>query len=166
MILRPFLAVLITGVASAAFCQSGAPAKPVPDEILYRAFFSRVMWLDDVGRQIDAKGHDGSSARGSIRKESGLTAGEEAALKNVAQEWRGQNQAILAQIRALHAAGGASDPRRAAQLIDQRRTAVLDRMAELRALLGPPRFAVLDGYVRSTSPVRPPAAGTKSGGAQ
>lgn len=167
MIVRCFLAVLIAcAAASGAFSQSGSPAKVVAEEVLYRAFFSRVIWLDDVGRQINAKGHDGSSARGTVRKEAGLTAAEEAALKNVAQEWRDQNQAILAQIRALHVGGAASDPQKAAQLVAQRRQAVMDRKDELRGILGPARFALLDAYIRSTSPVRPPAANARSGGAQ
>lgn len=164
MCLRALILVVLT--AGGALCQApSTPSTAVPDEILYRAFFVRVVWLDDVARQIDAKGQDGSDARGRVRKEAGITLADEERLKSIAQRWKEQNDAIVAQMRALgNPDGTISNPQRAEQLTAQRRQAVLDGVNELKAVFGPARFARLESWIRATSRVRLGTSGGKSGG--
>jgi hypothetical protein len=159
------LALLAVGGALSQSSQS--PSSVIPDVVLYRAFFVRVVWLDDVARQIDAKGQGGSDARGRIRKEAGLTPAEEETLKSLAQRWKEQDSAISAQLSAL----GQPDrtmpaPQKAEQLAGERDRVVMDRVNELKAVFGPARSARLDTWIRATSPVRPGTSGGKSGGAR
>jgi hypothetical protein len=166
VVLRVLISIFLSGAAGSAFCQTVPPAASVPDNILYSAFFTRMMWLDDIGRQIDAQGHDGSSARAQIRGEAGLNAGEEAALRSVATRWKQQNDAILAPIMEVQKRGAQPDRQLVDQVTTQRRKSALDRIAELKALFGPERFARLDAYVRATSTVRPPGSIQDSGAAK
>ena len=166
MSLRALILALLE--VSGAFSQtSQSPSSVIPDVVLYRAFLVRVVWLDDVARQIDAKGQDGSDARRRIRKEAGLTAAEEERLKSVAQRWKEQDDAINAQLRALGKSDRTmSNPQRAGQLAGQRDQAVMDRVNELKAVFGSARSAQLDTWIRATSPVRAGTRGGKSGGAR
>jgi hypothetical protein len=166
MVLRALILALLA--VSGAFSQtSQSSSSVIPDVVLYRAFFVRVVWLDDVARQIDAKGQDGSDARRHISKEAGLTPAEEERLKSITQRWKEQDDAIGAQLRALGKPDGTmSNPQRAEQLAGERDQAVMDRVNELKAAFGSARSAQLDTWVRATSPVRPGTSGGKSGGAR
>ena len=165
MSLRALILALLA--VSGAFSQtSKSPSSVIPDVVLYRAFFLRVVWLDDVARQIDAKGQDGSDARGRIRKEACLTSAEEERLKSIAQRWKEQNDAVNAQLGALGKPDRTmSNPQRAEQLAGERDQVVMDRVNELKAVFGPAKSAQLDIWVRATSPVRPGTSGGRSGGA-
>jgi hypothetical protein len=164
LISRCVLTLLLGGAVSVALCQTPERAARVPDTVLYNEFFGRVIWLDDIGRQIDAKGSDGTRAKAKTRRQAGLTVAEEATLKIVAKKWQEQNRAIRDKLTIIRASGVTPDSHQLEQIIAERRQIVLDGIAELRTLLGPTRFAQLDGYVRLTSVARPPLANQPPGG--
>jgi hypothetical protein len=166
MSLRALILALLA--VSGAFSQtSQSSSSVIPDAVLYRAFLVRVVWLDDVARQIDAKGQDGSDARHRIRKEAGLTPAEEERLKSIAQRWKEQNDAIGAQLRALGKPDGTmSNPKRAEQLAGERDQVVMDRVNELKAAFELAKSEQMDKWIRATSPVRSGTSGGRSGGAR
>jgi hypothetical protein len=91
-------------------------ATPVPDYILYDAFFYRVKWLSDLADKYSSRGKAASADyfRSMLQKKAGLTAQEDAALKAIAADWRAGDLGIVHAGRALVKAGAAANDRPAA----------------------------------------------------
>jgi len=161
--LAPLVCVLCFGVR--AFCQvvSVNSITGVPNDVLYRFFFFRVMWLQDQAGKAQAQGGDGSRVGNLIQKQTGLTSQQASALVAVASDWRTNDAAIHAQIVAIAATGArvATAPQLQA-LEAQGKQLVLGHLSQLQIALGPGAFYVLDLYVRRTSNISGPGV-TRAG---
>lgn len=119
----------------------------------YQSFFFRFTWLDEQADRLASQGKNPTYARSLIRKQAGLTLQEEAALRNIAADWKVQNSGIASAARALMVAGarvGTSQPLMA--LRNQRDQMVADHIDRLVAALGSARFSILDAFAQ-----KPPA---------
>jgi hypothetical protein len=158
MFQRLFVIVLLAGLGFPALCQKpqSTPATPVPDYILYDAFFYRVKWLNDLADNYDSRGKAASAAyfRSTLQRTAGLTAQEEAAVEAIAADWRAGDVSIVNTGQALMKAGAAPNDSRLKALAIQRQQLVAAHVSQLQAAMGPARFQTLDGFVRATSTVK------------
>ena len=160
------LGLMVGGLGVPVFCQDAPvrPRPPVPYHIVYDSFFFRVMWFEKQADQYVAQGKDDGGLRSRIRRQAGLTAVEDATLKNVARDYSLKNDVLLDTMRTFAKAGMRPDQSpELRDLLSQREKNVLDHVAQLRSALGPAQFKLLDMYVRRTSTVRPPLSESQPG---
>ncbi len=145
-----------------ALCQKPqpTPATPVPDYILYDAFFYRVKWLNDLADKYDSRGKAASAGyfRSTLQRTAGLTVQEEAAVKAIAADWRAGDAGIVNTGRALAKAGASANAAQLHALAVQRQQLVASHVSQLRAAMGAARFQRLDSFVRVSSTVKGGAA--------
>lgn len=150
---------LLVGLGAPSFSQDAAvrPRPPVPYHIVYDSFFFRVLGFEKQADEYAAQGKDDSGLRSQIRRQAGLTAVEDAILKNVARDYGVKNEVLLETMKTLAKGGMRPDQSlELRELLGQREKNVLDHVAQLRSALGPAQFKLLDMYVRRSSTVRPP----------
>jgi hypothetical protein len=159
---RLIVTVLLAGLALPAFCQKPqtAQATPIPDYIVYDAFFYRVKWLNDLADKYDSRGKAASAGyfRSTLQRTAGLTAQEEAAVKAIAADWRAGDLGIVNTEQALAKAGATPNDLRLKALALQRQQLVASHVSQLRAAMGAARFQQLDSFVRVSSTVKGAAA--------
>ncbi len=140
-------AMLLATLGSVAICQT-----PQTDTVaFYAQFFFRVSWLEGQANKLESQGKDGTFLRSTMRRQVGLTAQEEAALKSVALDWSAKDAASIRAARTLISTG--ATPPGSQQLLDirsSRQAATLDHITQLQTAMGPARFHRLDGFVRLT----------------
>jgi hypothetical protein len=174
--------LLLVGFGFQGLCQTApAAASPpkVPDNIVYEAFFQKVLFLEDVAKKLDARKKSGARARATIQHAIGMTDKEAATLKALAADWRTQlvaNQAANAPLfqaaKSQVAASGAlsaSTVQQIQALQSQRAAIATAHIQQFQAGVGSARFALIDAAVRASSTVHavkvpsasaPTAAGT------
>jgi hypothetical protein len=143
---------------SSAPCQSNVNSVTgVPTHVLYHFFFNRVVFLQNQADALRAQGMDDGQLRHLIQQQAGLTSQQESLLNALALDWQTNNNALLAQIRALAAASQkeSASPRLQA-LHAQLRQIVLDHLSQLQTGLGGGNFYLLDLYVKWTSKISGP----------
>jgi hypothetical protein len=173
---RVAVVLLLTGFRFQAFCQTApaaAPSPKVPNNIVYEAFFRKVLFLQDLAAKQDAQKKSGAAARSAIQKAVGLTDQETAILNALAADWKTQVAANLATaaplIQAAHGqmtASGAAAPSVVQQLrgLESQRSAIdAAHIQQFQSAVGSARFAVIDAAVQATSTVKtlkvpPPSA--------
>jgi hypothetical protein len=159
---RLLVPVLLAGLGIPALCQKPqpTPATPVPDYILYDAFFYRVKWLGDLADKYTSRGKPASANhfRSLLRKQAGLTAQEDAALKAVVAGWRTGDVGIVTAGQALVKAGAVANDARLQALANQRQQLVANHVSQLQAAMKSARFQRLDSFVRASSTVKGAAA--------
>jgi hypothetical protein len=162
MFQRPLVTVLLAGLGLPALCQKPqpTPATPVPDYILYDAFFYRVKWLNDLADKYDSRGKTASAGyfRSTLQRTAGLTAQEEAAVKAIAADWRAGDAGIVNTAQGLAKAGAAANAAQLQALAVRRQQLVASHVSQLRAAMGTARFQQLDSFVRASSTVKGGAA--------
>ena len=162
MFQRLFVIVLLAGLGFPALCQKpqSTPATPVPDYILYDAFFYRVKWLNDLADKYDSRGKAASAGyfRSTLQRTAGLTAQEEAAVKAIAADWRAGDASIVNTGQALARAGASANAAQLRALAAQRQRLVASHVSQLQAAMGAARFQQLDSFVRASSTVKGGAA--------
>jgi len=155
--LAPVVCVLCFGIR--AFCQTAQvnSITGVPNDVLYHFFFNRVMWLQDQAGKMQSQGVDGSQLSAMIQRQAGLTSQQASALAAIASDWRTNDTANRAQIRAIAATGVRVSASPQLQALEARsQQLVLDHLNQLQTALGPGAFYVLDLYVRRTSNIKGP----------
>jgi hypothetical protein len=166
---RATVATLLAAFVIPAVCQV-APGPPpsnvnsvtgVPTYVLYRFFFFKVMYLQDLADKQKAKGQDDSFYRHWLQRQAGLTTQQETQLNAIASDWRTNDAAILGQIQQMAAAGGAASPQ-FQTLRNQSEQLLLDHLSQLQTGFGPGSFYQLDLYVKRTSNISGP--GVTNGG--
>ena len=165
MFYRTLAAVLLASMASGALCQTPAsqPAQsgqlkqitPVPDYVLWDAFFFRVNWLNDLADKLDAKGQNGSQPRSEIAQRAHLSSQQQQALNGIAVDYRTVSQAMSAQVAALRKSAPGSSAQQISDLQNQMKQMVLDHVSQLQAAFADNvRFEAFKGYVRGTESVK------------
>ena len=154
-----FLAiVLLAGLGLPALCQKPQPtqATPVPDYIVYDAFFYRVKWLGDLADKYSSQGKVASADhfRSMLQKQAGLTAQENELVKAVAAHWRTGDASIVSAGQALVKSGAAANDARFQALVRQRQQWVTNHIGQLQAAMGAARFQQVDAFVRASSTVK------------
>jgi hypothetical protein len=156
------MGVLLAGLGLPALCQQPrtTPPTPVPDYIIYDAFFYRVKWLSDLADKYGSQGRAASAVhlRSLVQMQAGLTAQEDAVLKAIAADWRAGDAGIVSAGRALAKAGAAANAAQLQALALQRQQLVTNHVSQLQAAMGTARFQRLDSFVRATSTVKGGAA--------
>ena len=155
---------LWAGAAVVAFCQTPVQLSAENARLLaYDKLFFRVMWLEDQASWLVSQGMTGAYAHSVMQRDYGLTEGEQAQLIAVAADWRVKFRANQDQAKALMAAGqtGASSPA-LQELLAARFKVTSEHIDQLRAALGPMRFAAMDALV--TKPAASVPAGTGTAG--
>ena len=158
MFRRLLVTVLLAGLGLPALCQKPqtTQATPIPDYIIYDAFFYRVKWLNDLADKYDSRGKAASAGyfRSTLQRTAGLTAQEQAAVKAIAADWRAGDLGIVNTGQALAKAGASANSARLHALAVQRQQWVTAHVGQLKAVMGPARFQQLDRFVRLTSTVK------------
>jgi hypothetical protein len=141
-----------------------SPLSPVPDIIIWRAFFRRVTFLEDVARKAEARGRSGAAQRDEIQRKAGLTSREMEVLSTEAADCQKKldeisSSASLLQrsVRAVVASGGTPSPADVQALRDlqtQSEQNITDHVGKIKSLFGDIGFRRLEGYVHSTSTVK------------
>lgn len=154
------LFLIFTVLACAA---QTAPVKmpaQVPDSILYDAFLYRAAWIDDLADKLTTQGKVSAvSVRSTLRRQAGLTSSEDAALRDIAKDWKTKNQAFLTAAKVLAGPGANTDSLAVQNLVNQRQQAALSSMSQLQIRFGAARFQTLDAFIRKTVTVSPVRAG-------
>jgi hypothetical protein len=179
---RIAVVLLLTGFGSQALCQTAPAATPspaVPRNIVYEAFFRKVLFLQDVANKLDAKKEDGAAARAAVQKAVGLTDQETSTLNALAADWKTQIAANLTAaaplIQTAHSqmsTSGAVAPSLVQQIqgLQSNRSAIdAAHIQQFQSSLGSARFAVIDAAVQAASTVKtvkvqPPGAAAPAGG--
>jgi len=158
MFRRLLVTVLLAGLGLPALCQKPqtTQATPIPDYIIYDAFFYRVKWLNDLADKYDSRGKAASAGyfRSTLQRTAGLTAQEQAAVKAIAADWRAGDLGIVNTAQGLAKAGAAANAAQLHALAVQRQQLVASHVSQLRAAMGSARFQQLDRFVRLTSTVK------------
>jgi hypothetical protein len=147
--------ILYTLTASALFAQN-----TVPDDVLYRELFHRVVAREQAAADIESRGQSGTRIRSSLQNDLQLMSGEYTALVSAAKEYNSTRASLGARVNALLPQPSPSGPSSARvvdgstqdqlrQLESQLSAAFTTQLTNLKAVLGPKRFAVLDQNVRS-----------------
>ena len=175
MFSRIAVVLLLAGFGFQAPCQTAPAAAPppkVPDNIVYEAFFHKVLFLEDVAKKLDAQKKDGARARATIQHVISLTDQETATLKALAVDWQTQlaaNRAAIAPFfqvaksqTAASGAPSASTVQQIQALQGQRVAIATAHIQQFQAGVGSARFALIDAAVRASSTVHavkmPPAS--------
>jgi hypothetical protein len=142
------------GLAFPAFTQDQSQSHYSDTELAtYNSFFFRVVWLEDEAGKVAVQGRDAGGIRSMIRKQAGLTAAEEAALKGVAADWNVRFSGIMTAARALMSDGArASTSPPLMALRNQRDRMIADHIDQLRSALGSDRFRLLNFFVHRPAP--------------
>jgi hypothetical protein len=143
-----------------ALCQTkpGGNAAQLPDYVLYDSFLFRVKWLSGQADKLASQGMNDGFSRTMVQREVGLTDSEAALLNAVAADWWQKNSAIVNAVKAALAVGAQAGSQQLQSLQNQRIRTVQDHISQLQAGLGPPRFLVLDAFVRQAPTVTAPTA--------
>jgi len=157
--------LLLAGFGFQALSQTApaAAAPKVPDNIVYEAFFHKVLFLEDVAKKLDAQKKSGARARATMQHVIGMTDQEAATLKAVAADWQTQltaNRAAVAPFfqaaKSQVAASGAPSASTVQQIqaLQSQRVAIATaHIQQFQAGVGSARFAVIDAAVRASSTV-------------
>ena len=122
--------------------------------MLYDLFFTRVVSLDIMADALDSQGRAGAALRTSIQRQAKLTTPEAATLDSIATASHAATTAITNQVRSLQANGMAPSAPQIQDLLNQRKQSIVESMNKLQAAFAPPRFALLDSFIRATTNVR------------
>jgi hypothetical protein len=147
--------ILYTLTASALFAQN-----TVPDDVLYRELFHRVVAREQAAADIESRGQSGTRIRSSLQNDLQLMSSEYTALVSAAKEYNSTRTSLGARVNALLPKPSPSGPSSAPvldgptqdqlrQLESQLSAAFTKQLTTLKTTLGPARFAVLDKNVRS-----------------
>ena len=155
--IKPLPALVIAVVLSpAVFCQSASSQTvPVPQNILYRAFFHQVsVWAKLANKEI-AQGISSGPAAQHYQNAAGLTPAEDTALKSIGSDCEAALANIEGQISQLAAPFGknplpATVQQQAAALLSQRANTIASHVQQLQSAFASDRFQLLDAYVRNT----------------
>jgi hypothetical protein len=141
---------------TASPAQTTTPATPLPDYVIYDAFFYRVKWLSDLAGKFSSQGKVASAnyLQSLVQTQAQLTAQESAALKAVVADWRTGDVSIVSAGKTLVKAGAAANAAQLQALALQRRQWVATHVSQLQTAMGTARFQQLDSFVRATSTVK------------
>jgi hypothetical protein len=142
-------------LAVPAFCQSTQvnAVTGVPDDVLYRVFFLRVLWYDG-----QAGGLGPPAMRLVIQQRTGLTSQQAASLTSIAKDWKSTDSGLRSSLYSLVAAGTSAASPQAQSLAGQAQRNLLDHLAQLQTAFGPASFYLLDLFVRRTTNITVPGA--------